>query len=53
MHIKECYISHNGISCFTNINSLVNVKDINFIYKTKNIVNKLYFLKYFIVIYYF
>ena len=39
MHIKECYISHNGISCFTNINSLVNVKDIKFTYKTKNIVN--------------
>ena len=28
MQIKECYVSHNGISCFTNINSLINVKDI-------------------------
>lgn len=35
MQIKECYVSHNGISCFTNINSLVNVKDI----KIKSIKN--------------
>ena len=35
MEIKECYVSHNGISCFTNINSLVNVKNIEF----KSIVN--------------
>ena len=43
MQIKECYVSHNGISCFTNINSLVNIKDINFysISKNKNIVNNL------------
>lgn len=25
MKIKECYISKNGITCFTNINSLVTV----------------------------
>lgn len=35
MQIKECYVSHNGISCFTNINSLINVKDI----KVKSIRN--------------
>ncbi len=35
MKIKECYISHNGISCFTNINSLVNIEDI----KIKSIKN--------------
>ncbi len=29
MHIKECYVSHNGISCITNINSLINIKNIN------------------------
>ena len=27
MHIKECYISHNGITCFTNINTLVAIKE--------------------------
>ena len=32
MKIKECYVSHNGISCFTNINSLINVKDIKMKY---------------------
>ena len=35
MQIKECYISHNGISCFTNINTLVDIKDINL----KSIIN--------------
>ena len=30
MIIKECYVSHNGISCFTDINSLVNIKEIDF-----------------------
>lgn len=30
MHIKECYISHNGITCFTNINTLVAIKEIDF-----------------------
>ena len=29
MIIKECYISKNGISCFTNINSMHTVKNIN------------------------
>ena len=29
MHIKECYISHNGITCFTNINTLVAIKEID------------------------
>jgi len=29
MHLKECYISKNGISCITNVNSLINLKDIN------------------------
>jgi len=29
MQIKECYVSHNGISCITNINSLINLKNIN------------------------
>ena len=36
MKIKECYVSHNGISCFTDINSLVNIKEIDF---NKKIVN--------------
>jgi len=39
MQIKECYVSHNGISCFTSINSLVNVKDI----KNKSIKNSINF----------
>ena len=30
MQIKECYVSKNGISCFTNLNTLINVKDITF-----------------------
>lgn len=29
MKIKECYISHNGISCFTDINTLININNIN------------------------
>ncbi len=29
MIIKECYISKNGISCFTNINSMHTIKNIN------------------------
>ncbi len=37
MQIKECYVSHNGISCFTNINSLINLKDIKPIKNNKNI----------------
>lgn len=41
MQIKECYVSHNGISCFTNINSLVNIKDIKLksIENNNNIIN--------------
>ena len=41
MQIKECYVSHNGISCFTNINSLVNIKDIELksIENNNNIIN--------------
>uniref|UniRef100_A0A6C0AZQ7 Uncharacterized protein n=1 Tax=viral metagenome TaxID=1070528 RepID=A0A6C0AZQ7_9ZZZZ len=35
MQIKECYVSHNGISCFTNINTLVDIKNINL----KSIIN--------------
>ncbi len=30
MEIKECYVSKNGISCFTNINTMHNIKKINF-----------------------
>ena len=40
MKIKECYVSHNGISCFTNINSLVNVKDIDFTPNINNLISK-------------
>ena len=29
MNIKECYVSKNGISCFTDINTMHNIKDIN------------------------
>ena len=29
MQIKECYVSQNGITCFTNINTLVSIKDID------------------------
>ena len=29
MIIKECYVSKNGISCFTNINSMHTIKNIN------------------------
>ena len=36
MIIKECYVSHNGISCFTDINSLVNIKEIDFSKKFAN-----------------
>ena len=36
MKIKECYVCQNGISCFTNINSLVNIKEIDF---NKKIIN--------------
>ena len=40
MKIKECYISQNGISCFTNINSLIKIKDITFKNPIYNIINK-------------
>ena len=30
MIIKECYVSKNGISCFTNINTMHNIKKINY-----------------------
>lgn len=46
MQIKECYVSHNGISCFTNINTLVNIKDINIAKPINNIINKNTFLLY-------
>ena len=29
INIKECYVSKNGISCFTDINTLHNIKEIN------------------------
>tara|TARA_Y100000816_G_scaffold278533_1_gene249804 strand:- start:388 stop:672 length:285 start_codon:yes stop_codon:yes gene_type:complete len=43
MQIKECYVSHNGISCITNINSLVTIKDIEFksIINNKNSINNI------------
>ena len=31
MKIKECYVSKNGISCFTDINTLHNIKEINYV----------------------
>ena len=46
MKIKECYVSKNGISCFTNLNTLINVKDITFnsIKNQKNVnVNTFFF----------
>ena len=46
MKIKECYISQNGISCITNINSLVNMdninKNLNYNFK-KNLKNNIIF----------
>ena len=30
MKFKECYVSKNGISCITNINTLHNLKEITF-----------------------
>ena len=39
MNIKECYVSKNGISCFTDINTMHNIKDINnnnFLINAKN-----------------
>ena len=30
MRFKECYVSKNGISCITNINTLHNLKEITF-----------------------
>tara|TARA_Y100000816_G_scaffold75145_1_gene50800 strand:- start:2308 stop:2550 length:243 start_codon:yes stop_codon:yes gene_type:complete len=42
MKIKECYVSHNGISCITNINSLVSIKDIEF-KSIKNNINNVFF----------
>lgn len=35
MKIKECYVSSNGISCITNINTLINIKK-NDIFTTLN-----------------
>ena len=40
MKIKECYISQNGISCFTNINSLINIKDIKLKNHITSTINK-------------
>ena len=28
MKIKECYVSKNGISCFTNYNTMLTIKEI-------------------------
>jgi len=40
MNIKECYVSKNGISCFTDINTMHNIKQINlnnnFLMRIKN-----------------
>tara|TARA_B100000035_G_scaffold312078_1_gene322818 strand:- start:7670 stop:7912 length:243 start_codon:yes stop_codon:yes gene_type:complete len=39
MNIKECYVSKNGISCFTDINTMHNIKHINnnnFLINAKN-----------------
>tara|TARA_B100001057_G_C22351008_1_gene757069 strand:- start:41 stop:310 length:270 start_codon:yes stop_codon:yes gene_type:complete len=43
MKIKECYVSYNGISCISNINSLNDFKDIEFksIINNKNTINNL------------
>ena len=49
MQIKECYVSQNGISCFTNINSLVSIKDIKIIANINSFINKQNFLFYFIL----
>tara|TARA_B100000963_G_scaffold34852_1_gene25899 strand:+ start:1626 stop:1862 length:237 start_codon:yes stop_codon:yes gene_type:complete len=43
MNIKECYVSHNGITCFTNINTLHNIKEIYINNNFINIRNKLLF----------
>lgn len=40
MKIKECYVSSNGISCITDINSLVNLKKNNLLNGLNNLVNK-------------
>ncbi len=40
MQIKECYVSKNGISCFTNLNTLINIKDIKFTPNINNLVSK-------------
>ena len=40
MNIKECYVSQNGITCFTNINTLVSIKDIDINPKINTIINK-------------
>ena len=37
MKIKECYVSQNGISCITNINSLIDLKLLNIDTIKKNI----------------
>ncbi len=42
MIIKECYVSKNGISCFTDINTMHNIKDINYM-KNINLDNKIFF----------
>tara|TARA_B100000900_G_C20584452_1_gene718921 strand:+ start:1935 stop:2183 length:249 start_codon:yes stop_codon:yes gene_type:complete len=45
MELKECYVSSNGISCITNINTLHNFKFNNInINKIINKNNVLYFL---------
>jgi hypothetical protein len=37
MKIKECYVSQNGITCITNINSLIDLKLLNIDTIKKNI----------------
>jgi len=37
MKIKECYVSHNGISCITSINSLIDLKFLNLDTIKKNV----------------
>lgn len=47
MELKECYVSSNGISCITNINTLHNFKFNNINMNINKIINKnnvLYFL---------
>tara|TARA_B100001094_G_C18140777_1_gene777747 strand:+ start:439 stop:687 length:249 start_codon:yes stop_codon:yes gene_type:complete len=49
MKIKECFVSKHGISCFTDINTLVSIKKLLFKEQLQNIIIKKNLLTYIVL----